>query len=224
MLVKGNKPELSPAARTRMWSVVEILMWVSGISLSGFYAVAIVHAQLASGDDIGNFRDRIEMIDEADQLLWSDSRKDAYRKALAIDTTLPEALLRIPAIDLEVPVWEGTDEVTLNRAVGRVAHTAPAGESGNTVVAGHRDGFFRELGELKTGDRIEVQSLTDRHVYVVKETMIVEPDATHLMDPSVQTMLTLITCYPFYFVGPAPQRFVVRAIRDDSTTGGKFDE
>ncbi|NNF62487.1 MAG: class D sortase [Gammaproteobacteria bacterium] len=201
---------------------LEVLAWLAAGLLLGFYFIAAVHADRASGRDLQQFERSALQVDAAEQSLWSESRKAAYRESLTSIHELPEAVLRIPAIALEAPVWAGTDEVTLNRAVGRVPQSASAGEAGNVVLAAHRDGFFRELGELAEGDTVVIQTLQEQHRYVVRQSLIVEPDAVHVMDDTGQPILTLITCYPFYFVGPAPQRYVVRAVLETSATGGTF--
>jgi len=112
------------------------------------------------------------------------------------------------------PVFEGTDDVTLNCGVGRVPGTGHPGE-GNFSIAGHRDGFFRGLKDIKTGDAIEVLTTTERGVYIVERTEIVTPADVGVVAPRPVAALTLITCYPFYFVGDAPQRFVVAALLKD---------
>lgn len=211
-----------PQSSKHMLRRLELVAWLATGLLLGFYLIATVHAERASSRDLREFERSALRVDAAEQALWSESRKAAYRESLAADHGLPEAVLRIPAIGLEAPVWEGTDELTLNRAVGRVAESASVGEDGNVVLAAHRDGFFRELGELDTGDAVVVQTLQEQHRYVVQESLIVEPDAVHVMNDTEQAVLTLITCYPFYFVGPAPQRYVVRAVLQESATGGNY--
>jgi sortase A len=115
------------------------------------------------------------------------------------------------AQDPTVPVLEGTDEFTLNRGVGHVAGTALPGERGNVAIAGHRDGFFRVLKDVTAGDRIRLVTLWQTVDYTVQETRIVEPEDVRVLEPTGTPVLTLLTCYPFYYVGSAPKRFVVRA-------------
>jgi sortase A len=113
---------------------------------------------------------------------------------------------------LEVPVLAGTDDRTLDRAVGYIEDTAKPGTEGNTGIAGHRDGFFRGLKDIATGDTIELDTLDAKAQYRVERTWIVNPDDVSVLDPTPTGALTLVTCYPFYFVGSAPQRFIVRAV------------
>jgi sortase A len=124
---------------------------------------------------------------------------------------VPLAVLRIPGIHLEVPVLQGTDEITLNRAVGQIPGTAAPGEVGNIGIAGHRDSFFRNLKDINRGDEIELETTSASASYVVTRILVTGPDDTTVLESSSEPMLTLVTCYPFHFIGPAPRRFVVQA-------------
>ena len=129
----------------------------------------------------------------------------------------PIAVLRIPKIHLEVPVLPGTDDFVLNRAVGHIEDTALPGTDGNSGIAGHRDGFFRGLKDIGTGDAIELETLRGKkEVYRVERIWVVDPEDVSVIDPTPTRSLTLVTCYPFYHVGPAPQRYIVRAVRADT--------
>jgi sortase A len=111
-----------------------------------------------------------------------------------------------------VPVLPGTDDLTLDRAVGHIEDTAQPGRDGNSGIAGHRDGFFRGLKDIAPGDAIELETLRGKGLYRVERTWVVDPEDVSVLDPTPTRALTLVTCYPFYFVGPAPQRFIVRAV------------
>lgn len=142
---------------------------------------------------------------------WSVRRVQAYKDSLLEKVDVPLAVLRIPKIHLEVPVFNGTDEVTLNRGVGRILGTAQAGTSGNLAIAGHRDGFFRGLKDVAQGDVIELARRGRTDFFVIDAIQIVSPEDVSVLHPTAAPSLTLITCFPFYFVGSAPQRYVVRA-------------
>ena len=122
-------------------------------------------------------------------------------------------MLRIPKIGLEVPVLPGTDERTLDRAVGHIEGTAQPGTDGNLAIAGHRDGFFRGLKDIAPGDLIELDTMQGKDTYRVERTWVVNPEDVSVLDPTSTRVLTLVTCYPFYFVGEAPYRFIVRAVQ-----------
>ncbi len=143
--------------------------------------------------------------------LWSDERIEAYRQSLAARFTAPVALLAIPKLALKVPVFEGTEEPVLNRGVGWIQQTARPGEAGNVGIAGHRDGFFRCLKDIQIGDRIELVTPNGKKTYRVDDMDIVFPENVGVLAPRRNPALTLVTCYPFYYIGSAPQRFIVHA-------------
>ncbi len=157
-----------------------------------------------------------------DQSLWSPIRISAWRDALREPAAAPLAVLRIPKIRLEVAVLPGTDDRTLDRAVGHIEDTALPGADGNSGLAGHRDGFFRGLKDIAPGDAIVLETLQGTESYVVERTWIVNPEDVSVLDPTPTRSLTLVTCYPFYFVGSAPQRFIVRAVRVDDPVFSDF--
>jgi sortase A len=156
---------------------------------------------------------------DPDLSLWDRERIDAWRRALTGPAPPPLAVLRIPKIRLEVPVLPGTDDFTLNRAVGHIEDTVFPGTDGNSGIAGHRDGFFRGLKDIGPNDAIELETLRGKEVYRVERTWVVEPEDVSVLDPAPTRSLTLVTCYPFYHVGPAPQRFIVRAVRAQLNAG-----
>ncbi len=147
-----------------------------------------------------------------DQSLWSPERVALWRKAAADPAPAPLAVLRIARIQLEVPVLPGTDDRTLDRAVGHIEGTAAPGADGNVGIAGHRDSFFRGLKDVAPGDLIEVQTLREKHEYRVVRTWVVDPKDVSVLEETSSPSLTLVTCYPFYFIGSAPSRFIVRAL------------
>jgi sortase A len=151
-----------------------------------------------------------------DLSLWDPERISAWGRAVSEPAPPPLAILRIPKIRLEVAVLRGTDDFTLNRAVGHIDDTALPGTEGNAGIAGHRDGFFRGLIDIGRDDAIELETVHGKEVYRVERTWVVDPEDVSVLDPTPTRSLTLVTCYPFYHVGPAPQRYVVRAVRVDS--------
>jgi len=127
-------------------------------------------------------------------------------------------MLDVPRLKLSTPVIEGDDDKTLERAVGHLPDTPMPWENGNSAIAGHRDGLFRPLKDLKVGDEIRFRSTRDEFIYKVTKTSIVLPDDVSVLGPRAKNTLTLITCYPFYYVGSAPKRFVVFAEQEPSFT------
>jgi sortase A len=122
-------------------------------------------------------------------------------------------LLDIPRLGLSVMVVEGSGGATLRRAAGHIRGTALPGEPGNVGISAHRDTFFRPLRNIRQNDVITVSTLLGEYRYRVVSTRIVSPSDIEVLDPTDTQILTLVTCYPFYFVGSAPDRFIVRAER-----------
>jgi sortase A len=119
--------------------------------------------------------------------------------------------LEIPRLQLSAIVLEGSDTRTLSRGVGRIPETADPGQDGNVVLSAHRDTFFRPLRQIRAGDRVTLQTAIGSYRYVVEWTAVVNPSDTASLKATPDRSLTLVTCYPFRYVGPAPQRFIVRA-------------
>lgn len=202
---------------------LEQLLLVAGVLLVSFYLAARVDGVLSSRSELQQFWQSQRTANETgawpgwheyqdpDMRFWSQHRIDAYNAAAHSSTASPLGVLRIASVHLEVPVLEGTGDFTLNRAVGHIHGTAEPGQDGNVGIAGHRDGFFRVLKDIHHGDAIELITLKQEIHYVVDELLIVSPQDVSVLQQRSQPSLTLVTCYPFYFVGSAPQRFIVHA-------------
>jgi sortase A len=117
----------------------------------------------------------------------------------------------IPRLGVSVAVLQGTSSRMLRLGVGHIEGTPLPGEPGNSGIAGHRDTFFRELKDIRRNDQIQLQTADGLIRYQVDWTKVVAPDDTSVFARSTETGLTLVTCYPFYFVGPAPNRFIAHA-------------
>ena len=150
--------------------------------------------------------------EEPDKSLWSAKRIADYEKfsSAATANEIPEGIMRIPSVDLELPVFTGTQEANLTRGAGRIEGTPPLDAQGNTGIAAHRDGYFRVLKDVELGDVIEIETMSGVEQFRITDLIIVEPEDVYVLDPTTERSLTLVTCYPFYFVGSAPQRFIVR--------------
>lgn len=121
--------------------------------------------------------------------------------------------MEIPRLGVSVAIAEGADEATLRRAAGHIPGTALPGRSGNVGIAGHRDTLFRPLRNIQQDDVILLITMQGEYRYHVVSTKVVSPYDVAVLEPDGNEILTLVTCYPFYFVGPAPSRFIVRAER-----------
>ena len=121
--------------------------------------------------------------------------------------------IEITRVGLSAVVVEGTDNATLRRAAGHIQGTAVPGHPGNIGIAAHRDTFFRPLRNVRLNDTVTLTTLRAEYIYRVVSTRVVSPNEVSVLNPGKQETLTLVSCYPFYFVGPAPNRFIVRAER-----------
>ena len=144
--------------------------------------------------------------------LWSPGRVKAYKVALQQLTPPTLAILRIPRLDLEVPVHDGTSDAVLDLAAGRIEGTALPGTPGNVGIAAHRDSYFRVLKEVKEGDALLLDTPAATEQYRVEWIRITTPDDVSVIRPTSDRAVTLVGCFPFYYRGSAPKRFIVRAV------------
>jgi len=151
---------------------------------------------------------RIESID-LDRML-ADQRAVSHGVAAAAGGG-PIGRIEILRLGLSVVVVEGIGKTTLRRAVGHIPGTALPGQPGNVGISGHRDTFFRPLKDLKIKDEIQFSTWNGDFRYVVESLTVVDPNNVGVLAPSSENLLTLVTCYPFFYIGVAPKRFVVRA-------------
>jgi sortase A len=148
--------------------------------------------------------------------LWADKRIREYEESLRVEADPPLAVMTIEKLGIQVPVYDGTDDFNLNRGVGRIEGTAMVSGEGNLGVAGHRDSFFRGLKDIAIGDAIDLLTLDGKEFYTVSSIEIVDPSDVWVLAPSEEKTITLVTCYPFYYVGHAPKRYIVKATAEHS--------
>lgn len=212
--VSGNSPVV-PDRRSR-WKRVEALLWA--IAASSALLILLVAADRA----VFNYRQN---------RVFDDSRVLRERASEPVTAELAQAAaggraagkvvrspllpfvakLDIPTIALTALVVDGVDAQTLRRAVGRIPSSSLPGEPGDVALAGHRDTDFRALGALALGDALILRTADGEYQYEVESIRIVTPQRVDVLTPADHPTLTLVTCYPFHFVGPAPQRYIVRA-------------
>jgi sortase A len=176
-------------------------LFVAGALAVSYVALALLHAKLYQ-QAAGNTLDR--QIHAQEQQNVSLSSADAKEGDVL-------GRIEIPRLGVMVAILQGTSTQTLRLGVGHIAGTALPGELGNIGIAGHRDTYFRALKDIRAGDEIRIQTATGLSLYEVDSVQIVAPDDIGVLAPSAASAITLVTCYPFYFIGAAPQRFVVHA-------------
>ena len=158
-----------------------------------------------SGDNV------LAHVGEPDKVLWNATRITDYEDSLKVDMAPALGILTIEKLDIQIPIFNGTEDLPLNRGVGRIKGMAKMDEVGNLGIAGHRDGIFRGLKDIQTGDDIEIQTTRGVENYTVSSITIVPKNDISILAPTEDKTLTLVTCYPFYFVGHAPKRYIVKA-------------
>ncbi len=207
--MKASVPE-EPLSQILKWS--QRVLFACGVLLLGYCAFVLMDAWLfqrrESRDLDRLLRDRRAAAAAVPQPEPAAAPKLA--PAVAVNGGLIGSIA-IARLLLSVAIVEGVDTVSLRRAVGHIPGTALPGEAGNVGLAGHRDTFFRPLKDLKIKDEVQISTLKGLFKYEVVSLRIVDPDNVGVLAPSSENVLTLVTCYPFYFIGAAPKRWIVRA-------------
>jgi len=191
--------------RLLRWS--EAACWITGAALCSLFAIAQADSAIGSSSALEDFAARLKT---PDQSLWAAGRVRDYQASLN-EPMQAIAVLTVPSLSLEVPVFNRDDELALNRGAGIIAGMGLPDQGGNTGIAGHRDGYFRALKDIKIGDRIEIRTQIKVHRYRVTSIDIVDQTDTKLLADTELPVVTLVTCYPFYYLGSAPQRYIVAA-------------
>ena len=175
--------------------------FITGALALAYVALTLLHARF--------FQQKVQMA--------LDRQIDAPRQVAVSLPPVPAkegdvlGRIEIPRLDVRVAILEGDSSPTLRLGVGHIQGTALPGQHGNIGLAGHRDTFFRALRDVRAKDEIHIQTATGITDYAVDSVQIVAPSDTAVLAPSTDSAVTLVTCYPFYFVGPAPKRFIVHA-------------
>ncbi len=213
--------------RRHQWRTQSVLRWslylffAFGILALGYAGYALVDARVYQAYETWRFERALKsqepVIRSVRPLQPSPLPAPAEADRARVESAVPKGSsvgqIEISSIGLTAMIEEGDNGRTLRRAVGHIPGTALPGQPGNVVLAGHRDTFFRPLRNIHKGDEITLTTLNGSYCYRVDFTEVVTPQDTDVLDNSNEAILTLVTCYPFYFVGPAPERFIVRASR-----------
>lgn len=197
---------------------LERCLYVGSFVALGVFANGYIAPLVSAKEAVASFENSKQlMITSPDTALWSPQRIAAYDDSRALKNTAI-GVLKIEDVSIEAPIFAGDSEQSLDRGVGWIRGTMPLGQDGNVGLAAHRDGFFRGLKDIEVGDVAIVETLGGERTYRVTGTAIVSPEDTYVLSPTFGATLTLVTCYPFYFVGSAPERFVVYAMAVSPTT------
>lgn len=179
-----------------------------GVLILGYCGFVLVDAKVYQTDEIRHFQEQVKDFKPA------IARKGSVHEVSFHPLTgKPLGEIELTRIGVTAMILEGTDDRTLRRSVGHIPGTPMPGQPGNVAIAGHRDTFFRALRNVRQDDEITLMTLEGSYRYRVDSIKVVGPEDTQVLDNSGSDTLTLVTCYPFYFVGPAPRRFIVRAQR-----------
>jgi sortase A len=208
-----------------VYASMEKALWILGATLIATYGAMHASAEVQRQEGIAAFTEarlavrtpRVDLTTSGpDQSAWSAGRIRAFASTRVSPVpSLPDAVLRIPSVNLAVPVYANTSANNLDRGAGLITGTARPEVAGNVGIAAHRDGFFRALKDVAVGDRLEIEHLSGTRVYRVSALSIVSPEDMRPLRQTSRSMVTLVTCYPFYYVGNAPQRYIVRAVAID---------
>ena len=210
---------------------VEYISYLAGVVLSVFFVVQLAQGEVDRQSDIEQFQQLASLdfsepaaqvidtglsdeVGQPDMTLWAPGRVADYEASLEAELPPVLGVLEVDSVGLKVPVYSTDTELTMDRGAGVIDGMAYPHELGNIGIAGHRDGYFRVLKDVKVGDKLELQTLKGLKQFTVSDVQVVEISDTHLLQDTEEQTVTLVTCYPFYFVGHAPQRFIVTASLD----------
>ena len=200
--------DTGPGSLSRMVRWTQAVLFGVALSMLGYVGFVVIDTWLFQKEELRHLRELAIERERETQENVPDSPKPARLGSL----TGLIGLIEIPRLGLSSIVMEGTSSLVLRRAVGHIQGTALPGDEGNVGLSGHRETFFRQLRDIRLDDQITLTTPRGGHQYTVVSTQIVDPsDVTVLNADGDNRLLTLVTCFPFSYVGPAPQRFIVRA-------------
>ncbi len=200
--------DLGPGSLGRMVRWTQAMLFGVAISMLGYVGFVVIDTWLFQKAELQHLREMVTERQQESPQNAPDSPKPVPLKSLQGLI----GLIEIPRLGLSSIVVEGTSGLVLRRAVGHIQGTALPGEEGNVGLSGHRDTFFRQLRDIQLDDQITLTTPRGGYEYKVVSTQIVDPSDVSVLDADGKSeVLTLVTCYPFSYVGPAPQRFIVRA-------------
>lgn len=226
-LPRQSRPEIgrTPKAHGSGRMILELGLWLVGIALLATYILVTAGLERERTQGIDLFSEaraaaaashRLEHLPLPGQIpsfpKVQGITTEVTPASVAGDAGLPIAVLRIGRLALEVPVYPNVNELNMSRGAGWIGGTAAPNTGGNMAIAAHRDRFFRPLKDIQVGDTLELESLAGHGEFRVTSIIIVDPDEVSVLADTRLPTLTLVTCYPFYFIGSAPRRYIVQAV------------
>ena len=214
----------------------ELAAYLAGTLLTGLFVVQLAQGEVQRQDGIAEFAQLAQSgsaaavntdqdseiekqfsdVGDPDTSLWAAGRIADYKASLSAELPPVLGVLEVPSVSLKVPVYSTNTDLVMDRGAGIIDGMAYPHELGNIGISGHRDGYFRALKDVKQGDVILLQTLQGEKRFKIDSTKIVEISDTSLLRDTTDQKVTLVTCYPFYFVGHAPKRFIVIASLDNT--------
>jgi sortase A len=194
----------------------DVLKWVErgllgiGVALAAWCAAVLVEARFYQSVRVS---DQLTVTQTVVPVLPGEGGRAAPRAPAPSAPAVGSVIGRLegPSVKMTTNVLEGTDDGTLRRGAGHIEDTPFPGQPGNIGIAGHRDTVFRPLRHIKVGDPLQLTTADRTYQYRISRTLIVGPDDVYVLDPTERPTVTLVTCYPFEYVGHAPKRFIVQA-------------
>jgi len=202
---------LQPVRQGLVWA--KWMLFAAGVAMLAYFGFVVMEAwtfQNREQHDLARLLDDRQQADQTGRQTKSLA-SEGNPPAAAIDGLIGR--IEISRLGLSTIVMEGTTPTILRRAAGHIPGTAFPGQPGNVGISGHRDTLFRPLRNIRMNDTITLTTLSGEYRYRVVSTKVVSPREVGVLASGPNEVLTLVTCYPFYFVGPAPYRFIVRAER-----------
>jgi sortase A len=208
MTIKLQLRKTDCAASQHSLRAAEWVFLLAGLAALGYCALVLIQAEFYQTYENWSFDNRLK---SAPPPITAFPGRPHVTARLPITEGSQFGRIEIPRLGIAVMVIEGVQARSLKLAVGHVPGTAFPGEAGNVGIAGHRDSFFRNLRKIQNHDTIRLTTLYGSYDYLVESTRVVGPREAQVLHSSGEPLLTLVTCYPFYYAGPAPDRFIVRA-------------
>jgi sortase A len=214
---------------------VEVVSYLFGLVFTVFFVSQLAQGEVQRRQDIAEFEQVVsasgyapdststvssdlspETLPAPDTNLWAPGRIADYEASMQMEIPQILGLLEVPSVGLKVPIYPSDSELNMDRGAGIIDGMAYPHEPGNIGIAGHRDGYFRVLKDVQVGDKLLLQTLSGPKQFTVDTRKIIEIDNLSVLQDTQNQTVTLVTCYPFYFVGHAPQRFIVTASLDNT--------